>query len=99
MNTDFCNEWGDSALIFTSDEITKENHFGRYLWLDLAHNPAKAIIDCSYRPFLQRIVCSDLALWRRHSSICDVKRMRGTDIMPCSSIVLARANWHKGDLH
>ena len=47
----------------------------------------------------QRIVCSDLALSRRHSSICDVKRMRGTDIMPCSSIVLARANWHKGDLH
>ena len=31
---------------------------------------------------------------------CDVTRMRGTGIvMSYSSIVLARANWCKGDLH
>ena len=32
--------------------------------------------------------------------ICDVTRTRGTGIVTSySSIVLARANWHKGDLH
>ena len=32
--------------------------------------------------------------------ICDVTRMRGTGIVTSySSIVLARANWRKGDLH
>ena len=24
--TIFCHEWGDSAMIFTSDEVTRENH-------------------------------------------------------------------------
>ena len=24
--TSFCHEWGDSAMIFTSDEVTSENH-------------------------------------------------------------------------
>ena len=26
MNFDFCYEWGDSAMIFTSDEVIRENH-------------------------------------------------------------------------
>ena len=26
VNNDFCHEWGDSAMIFTSDEVTSENH-------------------------------------------------------------------------
>ena len=26
MNNDFCHEWGDSVMIFTSDEVTSENH-------------------------------------------------------------------------
>ena len=25
--TIFCHEWGDSAMIFTSDEVTNENHW------------------------------------------------------------------------
>ena len=42
----------------------------------------------------------DLALWRHHSSICNVTRTRGYGIATShSSIVLARINWYKGDLH
>ena len=26
VNNNFCHEWGDSALIFMSDEVTSENH-------------------------------------------------------------------------
>ena len=26
VNNAFCHEWGDSAMIFTSDEVTRENH-------------------------------------------------------------------------
>ena len=42
----------------------------------------------------------DLALWRHHSSTCNVTRTRGYGIATShSSIVLARINWCKGDLH
>ena len=27
MNNDFCHEWNYSAMIFTSDEVTSENHY------------------------------------------------------------------------
>ena len=41
-----------------------------------------------------------LALWRPQSSICGVTRTRATGVVTSySSIVLAGANWHKGDLH
>ena len=41
-----------------------------------------------------------LALWRPQSSICGVTRTRVTGVVTSySSIVLAGANWHKGNLH
>ena len=50
------------------------------------------------------IVASDGLFWLNivtsSQLICDVTRMRGTGIVTSySSIVLARANWRKGDLH
>ena len=31
--TIFCHEWGDSAMIFTSDEVTSENHCRITSWV------------------------------------------------------------------
>ena len=50
------------------------------------------------------IVAGDGLFWRNivtsSQLICDVTRTRGTGIVTSySSIVLARANWRKGDLH
>ena len=45
-------------------------------------------------------VFTDLALWRHHKSLYDVKRKLGTGIVTSYlSIVLARTNWRKCGLH
>ena len=119
----FCQEWGDSAMIFTRDFFTRDknsvfshewksspNHLTRdknsvfvithtlfcflhaILFPDRAHKRAKTIIDCPFRSFRQGR--SFLTL------IPDVKRTRDVVIVRTySSIVFARANWHKGELH
>ena len=50
--------------------------------------------------FSPSTVFSELALWRHHSSICDVTRMRGIGIVTSwSSIILAHANWCTYDIY
>ena len=61
---------------------------------DQAHKPTKTLLIL---PFSPRMVFSDLALCRQHSSIHDVIWMQGTGAY--WSIVLACANWNKGDHH
>ena len=56
-----------------------------------------ALLETIINPWLHNY---NLALWHHHSLICDITRTWGTSIvMSYSSIVLARANWCKCDLH
>ena len=103
--SDEVNEWKSVPIRPTSDnKISFHGHqyivlfLTRYFMPDRAHKPTKTLIDCSFchlrrgRPFG--------TLWRQHSSICNVTLTCGTGIVTSySSIVLARANWRKGDLH
>ena len=69
------------------------------LCLDWITNPFKQPSITDFATFAKNGLF-DLALWRHHSSICDVTRTRGTGIvMSYLSIVLAHTHWHEGDHH
>ena len=59
VNNDFCHSWGDSAMIFTRDFVTRENH------CRIASFVAKIVIhgDECFILFLTR-ERGVLALWR-----------------------------------
>ena len=120
VNNDFCHEWGDSAMIFTSDEVTSENHcriasrvtekssftvtnvvfyFSHAILCHEHTNPLKLSSNAHFA-----IVVKDGLFWLSIMTspqlICDVTRTRDTGIVTSySSIVIARVNWRKGDLH
>ena len=105
-------------MIFTSDEVTSENH-----WQITSQVTKKSlfVVTNVLFYFLHAILCREhtispqmiahfaivakegffwLNIVTSSQLICDVTRTRGTGIaMSYSSIVLTRANWHKGDLH
>ena len=115
----FGHEWGDLPMIFTSDEVTAENHWQMtsrenkkslfmvtnvlsyflYYFISWTHHSATNNHRSLISPLTLRTVISELTLWRHHRW-SDVMHMRGTCIVTSySSIVLAHANWRKGDLH
>ena len=65
------------------------------------YNSAKTILDRSFPHCRQGWVFFWLSIVTSLQLICcDVTRKRGTGIVTsCSSIVLAHANWRKGELH
>ena len=80
-------------MIFTSDEVNRENHWQsitpfRYKQSSIAH----FAINAKDGLFCINIVTSS-------QLICDVRRTQGTGIVSYSSIILALANWRKGDHH
>ena len=121
VNNDFFDhEWGDLPMIFTSDEVTSENHWqitSRVTKKIVIHGNeciilflTRCFISWTHRSAKQSsivhftIVARDDLFWLNivtsSQLICDVTRTRGTGIVTSySSIVLARANWRKCDLH
>ena len=123
MNNDFFgHEWGDLAIIFTSDEVTSEKSLANHLtsdqnivihgneciilfltryFMSWAHNFARQKQSSIVRFVIvvkEGLFC--LSIVTSLQLICDVTRTRDTSIVTSySSIVLARANWRKGDLH
>ena len=114
------HEWGDLPTIFTSDEVTSENHWqiasrvtqkSLFMVTDVLFYFLHAIW-CPEHPIpLKQLSIADFAIVAKDGLfwfsivtspqlICDVTRMYDTGIVTSySSIVLARANWRKGDLH
>ena len=76
MNTFFCQEWGDSATIFMSDEVTHENHGHEWQKISIyvitvypkkyAHGFCFAVLCCGYTltDFPISIRLTSLALWQ-----------------------------------
>ena len=121
VNNDFFgHEWGDLPMIFTSDEVTSDNHWqitsrvtkkSLFTITNVLFYFLHAILYLEHTVPLKKtsiahfaIVARDGLFWLNivtsSQLICDVKRTRGTGIVTSySSIVLARANWRKGDIH
>ena len=96
------NHWQITSQVTKKSLFTVTNVLFYFLHaiLYLEHTvPLQTIIDRSFA-----IVARDGLFWldivMSSQLICDVTRTLGTDIVTSYlSIVLARANWRKGDLH
>ena len=99
------HEWKSLLSSLTSDKkslFTVTNVSFYFLHAILCHeptNPLRLIIERSFRH-----CCQGGLFWpsivTSPQLICDVMRTRNTGIvMSYLSIVIARANWHKGELH
>ena len=100
----------DLPVIFTNDDVTSEQkiviHDNEYIisfltryFMSWTYNSANNTIDCSFR-HCRKERSNWLSIVKSPHLICDNTRTRGTSIVSSySSIVLARANWSKCDLH
>ena len=104
------HEWGDLPIIFTSEEVMSENY-----WQIASRVTKKSLFTVTnvlfyfLRPWTHKIadfaiVARDGLFWFSIATslqlFCDITRTRVTGIVTSySPIVLARANWRKGDLH
>ena len=111
VNTDFFGEeWGDLSENHwhCTSQVTKKSLFTvtnvlflivtRYFisWTHIRSNNNRSFTS----PLSPRKVFSDLTLWRHQSWPVTSRENEVLALWwSCSSIVLARANWHKGDLH
>ena len=95
------NHWQIAPRVAQQSWFTVTNVFFLFLtryFISWIHNLAKNNYRSLISPLSLNTIFSDLILWPQ--LICDVMRPWGTGIVTSHpSIILARANWHKGDLH